>query len=901
MPTSHKIKSSWDDETVDQISTIAIWSVFDCVAGNLSNKPQVTLRNTLLSGWHLDLGKERFMIGEIPKNSTDPNLLNLFTFNGDRYSLDLASNSRNHGRFTFNTKPIGKAYYGSNADEQWKRIIYGSIMHTGCKHLIARQIKYIITDDTRRVNGEYQDDKTNGKHWDTGDSHARASRYFMEILGAGSASFEETSDRDIEIPIQFRIAAFQKWVGKGTVAYNPALDDSGYDLAIPLSSLKGNKLKVGNYQDKLLCGLVFEGEERTAKAGWMLFQWFSFTILQADNIINRLIDKCNRLVGAFDSIQNLAELLRIDQQEAELEIEQNADNLQSEAEYINTAMSVIKWDVRGKLLLHPYIIDKVQERLRTIWLNFAKAAGVRFRSLICQPDNYFEKYEYTDSKTKKVKFTQKVFCAPGLPTGEYIVFCNPMRHWGDCQLWINKHEGRFAKATNLMAASTQLMLNLGRDFDGDFVQLIASKNYPALRTAIANFDSPPSVNKLPKMALPGTLQEVAVNSMSDKTGIVASLLGRARGAGVESIVLNIPPGGMQIEAREMRIIDFLSQELQIAVDSIKSAYPNNDAGLKAVTDYMNGLGDAGKIPWLSDFKKDDCYLTRPCAVAPDAIDTVSRLVQLVNSYWIPANFPINLDLNSFRSSLFSAVQVTDAQQNFAFEQRGSFAGDMQVAIAWKTANDGDTSKIREVTTKYQAQRDSAIGTITKPDGTPFSEKSWAAAYWRATHNVKDDSLSKGSFVFNLFSEAIFVELRDNPEPPTMFEVYNIHKSEPNHWSKAVWQGRTVQVQITLRDIPLWGAGNGKLVATPFVMLSYPASSTLIGFFPLGPIVERDRTKVAIGETRTMKIWTKEPNADIPTKKVYLFDETVSQNFIDDVLQFGRKEAERIWQDKDYGL
>lgn len=44
------------------------------------------------------------------------------------------------------------------------------------------------------------------------------------------------------------------------------------------------------------------------------------------------------------------------------------------------------------------------------------------------------------------------------------------------------------------------------------------------------------------MALPGTLQQAAINSMNDSTGMVASLLGRARGAGAENIVLNIPPG-----------------------------------------------------------------------------------------------------------------------------------------------------------------------------------------------------------------------------------------------------------------------------------------------------------------------------------------------------------------------
>ena len=119
MPTNYELDYSWIDESLGQIKTTAIWSVWDCVNKVWSNSPKVTLRNTLLSGWHQDMGKERFCIGEIPENTKNSSLLNPFTPKGDnRYILDLASNSRNHGRFTFNLAPIGKEYYGDKATEQ---------------------------------------------------------------------------------------------------------------------------------------------------------------------------------------------------------------------------------------------------------------------------------------------------------------------------------------------------------------------------------------------------------------------------------------------------------------------------------------------------------------------------------------------------------------------------------------------------------------------------------------------------------------------------------------------------------------------------------------------------------------------------------------------------------------
>ena len=123
MPTEYNLEYDWygADEVVAKVETIAIWSVWDCVNKAWSNNPKVTLRNTLLSGLHKDVGKERFCIGEIPEKTKDASLLNLFTAKKDRYQLDLASNSRNHGRFTFNLAPIGKEYYRhlQNSNIMW--------------------------------------------------------------------------------------------------------------------------------------------------------------------------------------------------------------------------------------------------------------------------------------------------------------------------------------------------------------------------------------------------------------------------------------------------------------------------------------------------------------------------------------------------------------------------------------------------------------------------------------------------------------------------------------------------------------------------------------------------------------------------------------------------------------
>lgn len=367
-----------------EIKTLSEWSVWDCLSGKWSGSAAVVLRNILLAANH-PKPEERFCIGEIPDSETRPQTLNPFKPPGEEakpYFLDLASGSRTHGRFTFSLAPtVGRDYYG----EDWKRIIYGSIMHTGCKKLIYRVVKFAITDDA------------NDPVYNTGDSHAKATAEFMSWL-ALPLTPEDPDAVDTEVPIQFRCSEFRKWVGKGTVAYNPSMDGGDVDIAIPLSSCKGNKPALGKHEAKLLFGIVFEAEERRAKVGWMLLQWFSFETLEKDKIIERLEAKAQQLRDSYNNVQALAETLRISQEEAQMELQEN-DTLQSEAEYENTMIRIIQADKKGVLLLHPYVVRRIKERMRSLWLNLAKSAGMRFFSLMTQPDESFKKYHvYKDGK-----------------------------------------------------------------------------------------------------------------------------------------------------------------------------------------------------------------------------------------------------------------------------------------------------------------------------------------------------------------------------------------------------------------------------------------------------------------------------------------------------------------------
>ena len=408
MPTTFENIKLKEDGTEGQIITISTFYVWDCTNQRFSTSPPVVLRNTMLAALY---PAKEFIIGEIPKTSTNPSLLDPFKVPAvsDPYFLDLASNSRTHGRFLFTPKrTIGRDYFPKKDD--WKRIIYGSILHTGCNRLFYREIKYIVVDDERRnpSDSSPQDDGVNNTHWDTGDCHAKLSKSLLTLL----ESWETIGNEDNPTTIQIRAAIFKEWTIKGTASHSYKFETdprfAGVDLVIPLSCFKGNKPAPGNYTGKVLIGVVHEAEERRAKPGWMLWQWFSFETLEEDGIISKLHEKCQKLSTALDDIYKLADVLRIDLDEAEQELANLDDNPDAEVAYVDSVLKIIKADKKGVLILHPYVLLKVKFRLREMWKNLAKSAGVRFYSVMCTPDTSLEKYQ--KAYGNDFVFKPKVFC-----------------------------------------------------------------------------------------------------------------------------------------------------------------------------------------------------------------------------------------------------------------------------------------------------------------------------------------------------------------------------------------------------------------------------------------------------------------------------------------------------------
>lgn len=726
----------------------------------------------------------------------DPSILNSFQLNGKTYKLDMASGSRlakdftnanqelDWGSFTFSDSllpaGVGPLYFGIKRDERWKSIIYGSILHTGCKELVASDILYAVTDDT--LDG--LDDPDTGLQWDTGDSHAKSSEYLHNLLKLSKEELESLTGEEeyfvAENAVQFR-ASFQhaKYAfsggritveqpgvpGKGTFAYDKDFADkaaqSGQDvkIAVPLSCMKGNKPHqgLGIYQNRVLIGTVFESEWRSAKTGWMLFQHFKWETLEEDGITQRIIDEGTKLAKAYNSVIELSKILRLDYADRA----EYAESFSEEEEaivqdYEDKFLMVVQADRLGLLLGHPYVLEQLRERLRNRWLTLAKSGGIRFYSFMTMPDESLAHYNVWDNPDEKNFCVDgRVCCCPDLAEGKYILFVNPMRNWGDVQVWENKHEGKFinTKSKGIIAAPTALFLTLGRDFDGDFVQIMHCEQYPALTKAIEEFNQPPKVRKLPKEKLTGDIRMIALNSMSNYAGLVAWLAGITIAHGYSYMPFVVPVGGIYTEEEEMTIIEFLGQELQIAVDSIKSATPNNKAGIDKLMKFYREKNLA--IAWQGGFKNLEVYNTIPCPVDPEATDTISRMVRLVNGLWKEAKLPLMVSPTSFRETLFKKITYADVQLEATKEVVSEYRTLMGAALEHKNSS-GNSKKLSE-TLLYFREVKQKILRIKDPDtGNPFTSESWASAFWYVAHTA---ATGRAGSVFTFFIEEIIAQLQ----------------------------------------------------------------------------------------------------------------------------------------------
>lgn len=792
---------------------MAVWNGFaqkwiedgDASAVGVAMATETVYRNIMLSMLHPD---HEFSICAIPTNATaeDESLLDDY----DNFSLDLAGGSRKHGHFMFTRQKgepatVGQFYF-PESKRNMGRINYGSICLSENKALFElRNAKILVVPDPDFQNNRPVPGSENP--WNIGDAHGKIRASLLTQLLEGIVKDPNLRRRT---PTQFRLGIpgsedVEGIWGKGTVLPVDNLD--GYDLVLPESCFKTYKPSSGeNRFDKVYIAALGEAQERKSRGGTQIWSWFPIEIIEQD-VMPATRQECERIVKAIQSqdVYKVFELFnpRIERLEARSEdiVNKWFDELQeawaggnpddetddNSEIYMPALAQILEYDTARILERHPYVIDATKRSLKKKWTRLAINGAVRMKSFMAQPDDSLADLTFT---CKHIENT------------EHITYRYPVRHWGDIQLWNcvakpsnDEYDGVFFVSHVTFGGTGingEAPHGQGGDFDGDYGNAIASSELPNITQRIRDWEdenSPhyrprPGVIKAPKNPIQDSLKQVALRSMDNQTGLVASLIMHAQAKGLTEEI--VPDGTGRT------VLEVLSQALQDEVDRFKNDLQRDTKGIEEVQKILT-RGSTRPI-WQGDYKSADAYLTRPMEVGSPSEDndTISYMIREVNVYWQAASFPEpeKLGSNKFRylfgQNPMTTGVVTQRQIDFARAGQREYNRRLTNAIR---VSDIDDSAIRKLMRDVKEQR---IRLENELKATlPFAEakaklKSWAIAYWWVAHNERagdspDVPMGKAGLPFLLFPDLIAEQLATGQYT---FRIFGIqHQDPPNFVSR----------------------------------------------------------------------------------------------------------------------
>ena len=122
-------------------------------------------------------------------------------------------------------------------------------------------------------------------------------------------------------------------------------------------------MRVKNSDRRPQIGIVNFAQKRSVKTSYTVWQWFSQQAIAHDVLpITQL--KAETLVAAQSDVKQLCQLVQTEQwvkvDEPEEEREEEADG--------KILSEILKHDIYGQLLEHPYVVRKIEDLVRRRWL-----------------------------------------------------------------------------------------------------------------------------------------------------------------------------------------------------------------------------------------------------------------------------------------------------------------------------------------------------------------------------------------------------------------------------------------------------------------------------------------------------------------------------------------------------
>ena len=180
---------------------------------------------------------------------------------------------------------------------------------------------------------------------------------------------------------------------------------------------------------------------------------------------------------------------------------------------------ILKADLDGhyQLLEHPKIVDKLNEHWRSSYMDCATGRFIKFDSAMAQTCH--------DLAPNEV-------CYPNFPDGaELIVYRGPVANSNTVDIYINRHLPDEPKDIGTIKLSPQGLKHSLSDCDGDRMAIALANEFPHTAAEIKQKQLTQNryaeIVKPQKKAYTGSFEQIALDAMENKIGLVANLCMKA--------------------------------------------------------------------------------------------------------------------------------------------------------------------------------------------------------------------------------------------------------------------------------------------------------------------------------------------------------------------------------------
>ncbi len=230
----------------------------------------------------------------------------------------------------------------------------------------------------------------------------------------------------------------------------------------------------------------------------------------------------------------------------------------------NLIYRILKTDLQGhyQLLEYPKIIDKLQEYLREQYMDCATGRFIKFDSAMAQTCH--------DLAANEV-------CYPKFPDGaELIVYRGPTANSNTVDVYINRHLPNEPLDIGTIKMSPQGLKHSLSDCDGDRMAIALAAKFPHTAAEIKQKQFQENryteIIKPEKQAYTGSFEQIALDAMENKIGVVANLCMKGIALENECISIQDNEAGKFIQDISCAAVEMLKAENQ-SFGSVR--YPNN--------------------------------------------------------------------------------------------------------------------------------------------------------------------------------------------------------------------------------------------------------------------------------------------------------------------------------------